>query len=96
MNLSMLWGDNSQTALKEKIEKAATYFQKKYGKFPDLCLVSPKDLADTKLDCVETPKFQVIVRPWHPVIPGSFYIGVDETPEYVGKPGEPAGEKAES
>ena len=39
----MLWFDNDpQTGLSTKIQRAAQYYQKKYGQHPNLCTVHPK------------------------------------------------------
>lgn len=39
----MLWFDNDKKAsIPSKVEKAARYYQRKYGVNPDLCYVHPK------------------------------------------------------
>ena len=39
----MLWFDNDKKAsIPSKVEKAARYYQNKYGVHPDLCYVHPK------------------------------------------------------
>ena len=43
MEIGMLWFDNDKKAsIPSKVEKAARYYQKKYGVNPDLCYVHPK------------------------------------------------------
>ena len=43
MDIGMLWFDNDQkSSIPSKVERAARYYQKKYGKNPDLCYVHPK------------------------------------------------------
>ena len=43
MEIGMLWFDNDKKAsIPSKVEKAARYYQKKYGVIPDLCYVHPK------------------------------------------------------
>jgi hypothetical protein len=74
MNTGMLWFDNDpKTALDQKVEEAASYFRKKYGQSPDLCLVHPSMLAEAQYQTG-----QVTVRPWRTVTPGHLWIGVDE------------------
>jgi hypothetical protein len=69
----MLWFDNSQIALDVKIQKAMDYYHKKYGRIPDLCLVHPSMLKDTKLD-----ERNITVRPYRPVLPGHIWIGIED------------------
>lgn len=46
MNIGLLWFDNDpQTALKTKVDRAADYYQRKYGRSPDLCVVHPSMLG---------------------------------------------------
>jgi hypothetical protein len=46
MKTGMLWFDNDPaTDLQVKINRAAAYYQKKYGQKPDLCFVHPSMLA---------------------------------------------------
>ena len=45
MNVGMLWFDNdTKSELDQKIERAALYYRKKYGKVPNLCFVHPSML----------------------------------------------------
>jgi hypothetical protein len=73
MHTGMLWFDDSQTTLNMKIQNAMEYYRKKYGRVPDLCLVHPNMLKDTKLE--EEP---ITVRPYRPVLPGHIWIGVED------------------
>ena len=88
MNTGMLWFDNDpKTALAAKIEKAADYYHKKYGRKPNLCLIHPaafppdgmmENPASTS-GASEQPKTgKVAVRPYRPVLPGHLWIGVEE------------------
>ena len=72
MHTGMLWFDNSQTTLLIKIQKATAYYHKKYGRVPDLCLVHPNMLKDTKLE------EGITVRPYRPVLPGHIWIGIED------------------
>ncbi|NWG35150.1 MAG: hypothetical protein HXY42_11960 [Chloroflexi bacterium] len=72
MHTGMLWFDNSPTALEIKIQKAMDYYQKKFGRRPDLCLVHPTMLQD------QTPKDgKITVRAYRPILPGHLWIGVE-------------------
>ncbi len=45
----MLWFDNDKkSSIPSKVEKAALYYQKKYGKNPDVCYVHPKMVKGEK------------------------------------------------
>jgi hypothetical protein len=47
MNFGMLWFDNNPASdLAQKVDRAAGYYQQKYGKAPTTCLVNPKMLVD--------------------------------------------------
>ena len=73
MHTGMLWFDDSQATLNMKIQKATEYYHKKYGRIPDLCLVHPNMLKDTKLE-----DDGITVRPYRPVLPGHIWIGVED------------------
>lgn len=73
MQTGMLWFDNDpKTALTVKVERAANYYRQKYGRAPDLCLVHPS-AADK-----EIMAGKIIVRPYRPVLPGHFWLGMDD------------------
>ena len=73
MNVGMLWYDNDPTiALKTKVERAAEYYTKKYGRFPTLCLVHP-----SMFSADERGAGQVAIRPHRSVLPGHLWIGVE-------------------
>lgn len=74
MNIGMLWFDNDPKAgLETKLERAAIYYQKKYGKTPDLCFVHPSMLGQDK-----PPLSPIEVRPSRSVLPHHFWIGVHQ------------------
>jgi hypothetical protein len=74
MNTGMLWFDNdSKTTLSAKIERAVAYYQKKYGRAPNVCLIHPNALEGEKPDGVK-----VTIRPYRPVLPGHLWIGVED------------------
>ena len=72
MNIGMLWFDNDPKAeLVTKIERAASYYQSKYGQSPTLCFVHPSMLpaAPQKAGAIE-------VRSNKSVLPNHFWIGI--------------------
>ena len=76
MNTGMLWYDNDpRTALKVKIERAASYYRQKYGSIPDLCLVHPS-MLEKEQATLEVNK--LTVRPYRPVLPGHIWIGIED------------------
>jgi hypothetical protein len=77
MHTGMLWFDNSQTALTVKIQKAVDYYNKKYGRKPDLCLVHPS-LLETNQRQLDIGG--LTVRPYRPVLPGHIWIGIEDKP----------------
>jgi len=78
MNIGMMWFDNDkQTALDDKVSKAAEYYQRKYGGVPNLCLVHPSMLPAGAEAAAETSR-KVIVRAHRLIQPGNFWIGMEE------------------
>ncbi len=73
MEIGMLWYDNSPTALNDRVKQAAGYYSEKYGRKPNLCLVHPDMLQGD-----EERANGVVIRKGKGVMPGHFWIGVDE------------------
>jgi len=81
MHTGMLWFDDSQITLNMKIQKAMAYYHKKYGRMPDLCLVHPNMLNDTKVEKGKSALSEsegITVRPYRPVLPGHIWIGIED------------------
>lgn len=76
MTTVMLWFDDSKDTLSVKIQRAAAYYQKKYGHAAELCLVHPSALKDQKIDELTG----ITVRPYRSVLPGHLWIGVEDMP----------------
>lgn len=71
MDIGMLWFDNDKDAdLASKIERAATYYKKKYGQTPNLCFVNPDMLHPE----VSTPGVEVLGT--KTMLPNHLWIGV--------------------
>jgi hypothetical protein len=76
MNTGMLWFDNDPSVtLPVKIHKAVTYYQKKFGHSPDLCLVHPGLLGKGGATLILE---KLTVRAYRPVLPGHFWIGMQD------------------
>ncbi|MCA9983458.1 MAG: hypothetical protein KDE09_09965 [Anaerolineales bacterium] len=72
MQIGMLWLDDDQKRpLEEKVERAAAYYQDKYGQTPTLCFVNAKAVAE------RTTIGRIDVRPAKHVMPSHFWLGVD-------------------
>lgn len=75
MTTGMLWFDNDkQVDLSTKISRAADYYQKKYGRRPDLCFVHPSMIGGSlRTEGIE-------VKPTRQVLPNHLWLGVQEIP----------------
>jgi hypothetical protein len=71
MNVGMLWLDDDKgLTLEDKVRRAAEYYQHKYGRQPDLCLVSKTSLEDEqRVDLIR-------VRPAQNILPNHFWLGI--------------------
>jgi hypothetical protein len=78
MNIGMLWyDDNPKTALIKKIERAAGYYEEKYGKSPTLCLVHPTMLTNPGQVAIGKDDSRLEVRAAPFVQPNHFWIGLN-------------------
>ena len=86
MDIGMLWFDNDRkTSIPNKVERAARYYQKKYGVNPDICYVHPKmvngedvtrngAVKQAKKDQMKIGKIVVLINEM--VLPDHFWIGI--------------------
>lgn len=74
MHIGMLWlDDDAKRPLVEKIEGAVAYYQHKYGRMPELCLVNPALVPQkTEVGSVE-------VAPLRTILPHYFWLGMRST-----------------
>jgi hypothetical protein len=70
----MLWFDDGPQALKEKVERAVSFYSTKYGRTPTLCLVHPATLADGK----EGRVGDVTLQSSRSVLPNHLLVGIDD------------------
>ena len=82
MKIGLLWfDDDPRKRLEEKVLRAATYYERKYGRAPNLCFVHPsafngngkrgKQSGVKKAGGVE-------IRPGRSILPDHFWLGVAE------------------
>lgn len=73
MEIGMLWFDNDpKSDVAAKIQRAADYYRKKYGKTPNLCFVHPATMPAALQDTGP-----VEVRTSTTMLPNHFWIGVN-------------------
>ncbi len=73
METGMLWFDNDpRSDLMAKVIRAAEYYQRKYGKKPDVCFVHPSAVQESqRMEGIEIRRSQM-------VLPNHFWIGLLE------------------
>ncbi len=86
MDIGMLWFDNDQkSSIPSKVERAARYYQKKYGKNPDLCYVHPKMVKGANGEKKNSNKSssqkplkigKILILKNEKVLPDHFWIGI--------------------
>jgi hypothetical protein len=83
MRVGMLWFDDSNRSLPEKVTRAGNFYRDKFGRSPNLCLVNPEscEIKEGVIAGIE-------LRQARMVLPGHLWIGVDE--EAVARSGEGA------
>ncbi len=79
MHTGLMWFDNDpRTTLAAKVQKATDYYKQKFGRLPDLCLVHPSMLGDSRQETLEERGRQIAIRSYRPVLPGHLWIGIEE------------------
>jgi hypothetical protein len=82
MDIGMLWFDNDpQTDLPNKIDRAAAFYQSKYGQAPTLCYLNPKMLGKDTLK-----HYSIEVKTNQSILHHHLWIGV--AAEKEGKAGQ--------
>jgi hypothetical protein len=75
MNVGMLWFDADEvTTLREKISRAAEYYQAKYGRRPNICFAHPGTLGEGFPDHAGGMNIRSSVS----VLPNHFWLGIKE------------------
>lgn len=73
MEIGMLWFDDSRLKLEVKISKAVSYYQTKYERRPTHCFLHPQSC-----EYDEAVMAGVLLQTEKTVMPGYFWIGIDE------------------
>ena len=72
MNVGMLWlDDDKRTTIEDKVQRAADYYQHKFGQEPDTCMVNTNMLKG------ELNVGAIHVFPARNVLLHHFWIGID-------------------
>lgn len=98
MNAGMLWydGDKKKTMI-QTVTEAAVYFQKKYGRMPNMCIINSQDwyaLPEKPPAEIEVAGSFISLHPWSNLPPAHIWIGRDGEPEPA--PAQEPEEKASS
>ena len=71
MKVGMLWLDaDGKSSFEEKVTRAAAYYEDKYGRAPDLCLVNSATFSED-----EKTVGKVRVQRTKTVLPHHFWVG---------------------
>lgn len=74
MQVGMLWlDDDKKRPFTEKIERAAAYYEDKYGRQPTRCFVHPQMLTET------TTVGKIIIDALASVRPNHFWLGIESS-----------------
>ena len=75
MDIGMLWFDsNQELAVSDRVERAANYYEEKYGRVATLCFVHPSTLTEpSKAGRTE-------IQPMDAVQPNHFWLGIKPEP----------------
>jgi hypothetical protein len=82
MNIGMLWFDNDPKAeIDTKIERAANYYQHKYGKAPNICFIHPSMLPNAPIAeaGARLHSGEIEIRSSGTVQPNHFWLGMKES-----------------
>jgi hypothetical protein len=78
MKTGLLWfDDDPRKQLEEKVLRAAMHYERKYGRFPNLCFVHPSTFDENGKRSVKRAG-GVEIRPGRLVLPDHFWLGVSE------------------
>lgn len=75
MLIGMLWYDNTKGHLHERIEKAADYYERKYGQWPSVVYVNPVEVPG-----VPVTDSGIEIRTSTQILPHHFWVGMAEEP----------------
>jgi hypothetical protein len=83
MKSGLLWfDDDPRKQLEEKVQRAATHYERKYGHAPDLCYVHPTALSADRQAFGGNGKVRKVgdveIRTGRSVLLHHFWLGVDD------------------
>jgi len=81
MKTGLLWfDDDPRKALEEKVQRAATYYEGKYGQSPTLCFVHPSIFNNWKEpESEKMSASEVEIRAGHSILPDHLWLGMAES-----------------
>jgi hypothetical protein len=69
---ALMWFDNDpKVAFEEKVRQAASAYEGKFGRHPDICYANPKDVPD-----VVPGALGLLIEPEPSVLPHHLLVGV--------------------
>ena len=75
MDIGMLWFDsNHELSVSDRVERAAKYYEEKYGRVATLCFVHPLTLAEP------SRAGRTEIQPLDAVQPNHFWLGIKPEP----------------
>lgn len=75
MNIGMLWLDADQSkSLPSRVERAAAYYQAKYGRQPNTCVLHPLTLGEVDPASIPLVKVETSLK----VLPEHFWVGCED------------------
>jgi hypothetical protein len=85
MDIGMLWFDNDKQAdLNARVNRAVTYYQKKYGQKPNICFVNPCMISTNGNSTQSNPGNSAVkssngieIRESLTMLPNHFWIGIN-------------------
>ena len=75
MNIGMLWFDGDPSkSLPSRVERATSYYQAKYGRQPNTCVLHPKTLGEVDPNSITDVRVETSMK----VLPEHFWVGYDD------------------
>ena len=75
MNIGMLWFDEDPSmSLPSRVERAASYYQEKFGRQPNTCVLHPRTLGEIDPNTFMVVKVKTSIK----VLPEHFWMGLEE------------------
>jgi hypothetical protein len=75
MKVGMMWYDGGRDGLAQRVHRAASYYQEKYGGRPNVCFVHPSGADDSGAGGVDA----IRIQPSELVLPGHLWVGIERS-----------------